>query len=216
MLTLGRHVTLNVMISSSLPSVKLGGLEERARKNTVMSIPGRQRRQPIAGLSVRQLRMRITSDDPTYQGLKKIKMSGKELARLPANLFKLTELQVLDLSPEREACLFYHLTEIPSQICNLCNLTVLAIDTNRLTCLPDELGQLHSLERLAVSNNHLSHLPPSFSSLSSLQSLYCSNNKFDHLPTAVCQIKSLRFLDFSDNDITDLPGGGFLLSRFFI
>lgn len=159
------------------------------------------------GLSLRQLRMRITMDDPIYPGLKKIKLKGKELSVLPANLFNLTELQVLDLSPEREACLFYHLVRIPPEIANLGNLTVLAIDTNKLTTLPEELCALYSLERLALSNNQLTCLPGSFPSLTNLRSLYCSNNKFDSLPRTVCQLKSLAFMDFSDNFITSIPQG---------
>ena len=168
---------------------------------------------PTNGPSAKQLKMRITINDPLYKGLKKIKLTGKELSNLPLSLFQLSELQVLDLSPEREACLFYHVTQLPVQIGNLSNLTALAIDTNKLTSLPEEICKLSSLERLAISNNHLSYLPAAFPRLSNLQSLCCSNNKFEELPRSVCQLKSLTFLDFSGNSISCMPDGRLLYLR---
>lgn len=182
-----------------------GELRGPVKEQTMNAI----RRQPPKHtvLSTRQLRMRITCDDPIHRGKKRIKLSGKELSNLPPNLFNLTELEVLDLSPEREACLFYHLERIPVEISKLTNLTVLALDTNRLESLPDELCQLYSLERLALSNNQLTDLPASLPQMSSLRSLYCSNNKFQHLPGSVCQLKQLVFLDFSDNFLTSIPHG---------
>jgi len=58
-------------------------------------------------------RLRIETDDPEYVGLKKIKIRGKELNALPPELFHVLELQVLDLSPERESCINYRLLEMP-------------------------------------------------------------------------------------------------------
>lgn len=167
----------------------------------------KKKRNTKQAVGVKQLRMRITMDDPLHLGLKKIKLSGKELGSIPPSLYKLSELQVLDLSPEREACLFYHLTHLSPAISNLRNLTVLAVDTNKLSSLPEEIGELAFLERLALSNNQISELPQSFSRLFTLRSLYCSNNCFKHLPTAVCQLKSLAFVDFSDNFLQTIPEG---------
>lgn len=42
----------------------------------------------------RQLRMRIETDDPTYPGLKKLKLRGKDLDDLPNCIFQLKELEV--------------------------------------------------------------------------------------------------------------------------
>ena len=46
----------------------------------------------------------------------------KELDALPAELFMLEELEVLDLSPEREACLRYRLPALPPAVGQLTNL----------------------------------------------------------------------------------------------
>ena len=61
----------------------------------------------------KQLRLRIEVDTMWYPGKKKLKIKGKELECLPAEVFLLNEhIEILDLSPEREACLFYHLDEV--------------------------------------------------------------------------------------------------------
>ena len=65
------------------------------------------------------MKMRITTDDKVYPGMKKFKVHGKELSRLPRVLFDLLELEYLDLSPERETCLSFGLVELPKQICRL-------------------------------------------------------------------------------------------------
>lgn len=176
-------------------------------KELALSLKRDKKKRQRHGPSVRQLRMRVTRDDPLYLGLHKIKISGKELSTLPTSIFELTELQVLDLSPEREACLYYHLAKLPSEIGNLTNLTVLALDTNRLTEVPDALCQLHLLERLGLSNNFLSALPNDFHKLTNLRSFYCSNNRLVDFPQSVCHLQSLVFLDLSDNRIIHVPAG---------
>lgn len=64
----------------------------------------------------RSLRLMIDTDDPQFAGLKKLKLQGRDLTALPIELFGLQDLQVLDASPEREACLHYKLADIPPEI----------------------------------------------------------------------------------------------------
>lgn len=154
---------------------------------------------------LKKLRLRIDSDDPLYPGLKKLKIRGKDLNDLPPEIFQILELEVLDLSPEREACIDYHLTSLPAGIGNLINLRVLMLDTNHLDDVPPELSLLGQLERLSLSNNHIRRLPDGFSKLRRLESLHLANNKFEAFPLALCDLASLRFLDFSDNLLPDLP-----------
>ena len=84
---------------------------------------------------------------------------------------------MLDLSPEREACIDIHLIGVPPDIGNLTNLRVLMLDTNQLSELPREIGQLSQLERISVSNNLLARLPDSISNLGRLESLHAANNR---------------------------------------
>ena len=74
--------------------------------------------------SLRQMKMRVTTDDDKFPGMKKFKVHGKELKSLPKSLFNLLDLEILDLSPERETCLYFQLTMIPKEISQLALLKV--------------------------------------------------------------------------------------------
>ena len=93
--------------------------------------------------STKAYRMRIELEDPLYHGQRKLKVKGRDLLNLSRHVFNLLELEVLDLSPEREACLDYKLTTLPPGIGRLINLTTLMLDTNNLT----EVGPPHPLPR---------------------------------------------------------------------
>lgn len=53
-------------------------------------------------LTMRNIRMRIETEDPLYYGQKKLKMQGRDLVNLPKAVFKIMELEVngLDFSEE--------------------------------------------------------------------------------------------------------------------
>lgn len=153
----------------------------------------------------KSLRMLIQTEDPTYYGLKKLKIKGKDLNDLPHSVFNILELEVLELSPERESCLDYKLPELPHAIGKLVNLRVLILDTNELETLALEVTLLVSLERLVLSNNHLSSLPDGFMNLKNLKSLHLSNNEIKEFPLELCDLVNLEFLDMCDNSLEELP-----------
>ncbi|KAL3310004.1 hypothetical protein Ciccas_011437 [Cichlidogyrus casuarinus] len=158
--------------------------------------------------SVRGLRHLIEENDCNYPGMKKIKIQGKDLTNLPLELFNLTEIQVLDMSPEREACLYYKLPHIPPAIgdTRLENLKVLLLDTNDLKVIPPELCQLKFLQKLCLSNNNLKELPREFTNLVNLQSLHLANNSIEFFPIEILRLINLRFLDLSTNALREIPG----------
>ena len=154
---------------------------------------------------LKKLRLRIDMDDPLYPRMKKLKIRGKDLGRLPREIFLIDELEVLDLSPERESCLYYRLTEVPPGIGKLINLRVLMLDTNEIAEVPPEICLLTSLERLSLSNNMLTSLPDAFSSLTNIRSLHVSNNRLEKFPTPILELPLLTFLDLADNELVELP-----------
>ncbi|KAI0212628.1 hypothetical protein LSAT2_002427 [Lamellibrachia satsuma] len=154
---------------------------------------------------LRKLRMEVDIDKRSYPGMKRLKIRGRDLVQLPLEIFSITELEVLDLSPERESSLCFSVVRIPSAIGRLVNLRVLMLDTNELTDLPAELTALSNLERMSLSNNHLSRLPPGFERLQNMRSLHAANNAFDEFPESLCQLTQLEFLDLSDNKLVTLP-----------
>ncbi|CAH1802336.1 unnamed protein product [Owenia fusiformis] len=154
---------------------------------------------------LKQLRYLVVTNDPPYMGMKKLKIGGRELSATPKEVFHMIELEVLDLSPERETCLFHQLRSIPPGIGNLVNLRILMLDTNDVIELPREISMLSNLEKLSLSNNLLSTLPIEFEKLQRLSSLHVANNQFETFPSVVLSLKSLEFLDLSDNRIIDVP-----------
>lgn len=154
---------------------------------------------------LKELRLRVETTDPLFYGQKKLKMRGKDLKAIPSVLFTMMDLEVLDLSPERESCLDFRLPLVPPSIGRLINLKVLMLDTNDLYTLPKEICLLQSLERLSLSNNVLSSLPHGISRLPHLRSLHMSNNKFEAFPLEVCEMRALEFLDLSDNLLVSIP-----------
>nr|XP_013816914.1 PREDICTED: leucine-rich repeat and IQ domain-containing protein 4-like [Apteryx mantelli mantelli] len=149
----------------------------------------------------------LTEHDPKHEGKKKLKISGRELASVPTQLFGMDQLQVLEMSPERQSCLRYRMELLPREISRLKNLTLLYMDSNNLKKIPAEIGTLSHLERLTLSNNSLSSLPPEIGALQRLRSLHLANNSLTELPAPLCQLRSLTFLDLSDNRIGTIPPG---------
>uniref|UniRef100_A0A8D2N6P1 Uncharacterized protein n=1 Tax=Zonotrichia albicollis TaxID=44394 RepID=A0A8D2N6P1_ZONAL len=127
------------------------------------------------------------------------------ILKYSAAVFGLKQMQVLEMSPERESCLRYRMELLPQEIGRLRNLTCLYVDSNNLKKIPAEIGTLSCLERLTLSNNSLSSLPAEMGALQRLQSLHLANNRLTELPEPLCQLRSLTFLDVSDNEIDTIP-----------
>lgn len=94
---------------------------------------------------------------------------------------------------------------------DLCDITVLDLESNLLAKLPDEFGFLRSLIVLNLKGNALKKLPGSFANLISLQSLNLSDNKFKDFPPPILRLRKLRHLDITQNAITKLPNNFFEL-----
>ncbi|XP_072045682.1 uncharacterized protein [Amphiura filiformis] len=152
--------------------------------------------------SPRQLRLRVDID-PSF-GYKRLRLTGDELLKPPPTIWKLKELEFLDMSPglDCESCFTFHLERLSPDVSNLVNLRILCLDTNKLTSLPSEVGRLVNLERLIVSNNLITDLPQSLGSLDKLCSLHLANNDLEEIPKVVYLLTNLQFLDISDNKLT--------------
>ena len=132
-------------------------------------------------------------EDATYTGLRKLKVKGKDLDDLPESIFQLRELEVLDLSPEREACIDFHLVLLPPSISLLLHLRVLMLDTNSLSHLPPSISALSRLQQLSLSNNFVSQLPQEMDQLQELSSIHLSNNHFQVFPEVLVHFLLLIF-----------------------
>lgn len=155
--------------------------------------------------TIRRLRLLIETDKILFPGLRKLNLSGKDLEMLPREIFVMEDIDVLDLSPAREACMEFKIGVIPREIGQMSNLKVLIVDTSGLKEVPRELSFCASLEKLSLSNNLIARLPESFSTLQQLTSLHLANNMLSQFPKMLCDIATLEFIDLSDNKIGRIP-----------
>ena len=121
--------------------------------------------------------------------------------KLPVNLFKLVNLQSLELS-------FNGLTVIPYEIKKLINLRSLQFDGNNIEQLPDSIGCLRKLTFIDVSDNKLNSIPDSLCELKeTLTTLYLAKNNLHKLPDNFFNLVKLRRLNITDNPIASFPVG---------
>ncbi|CAF1558626.1 unnamed protein product [Rotaria magnacalcarata] len=139
-------------------------------------------------------------------GRKRLHLKGIDTIAIPTELYELTDLDILDVTPESKSGMNYTLSRVPADFRFLINLKCLHLDNNNIVSFPAEIGELPHLETLTVSNNHLTTLPDQIRQLQRLQSCHLSNNKIEDMPSCLCYLsKSLLFLDLSYNYLRQIP-----------
>jgi internalin A len=137
-------------------------------------------------------------EEVARSGSRSLDLKNLELEELPAELFNLTDLTILTLA-------FNQLTRVSGDIGQLANLRYLYLYDNRLTALPESLGLLAELTYLAVSGNQLTELPESIGRLTKLQILYVGDNRLTVLPKALAGLTNLVRFSAPSNQFTVLP-----------
>ncbi len=131
---------------------------------------------------------------------------GIDTIAIPSELYELTDLDILDVTPESKSGMNYTLSRVPTDFRLLTNLKCLHLDNNDIVSIPPEISELQHLEILTVSNNHLTTLPDQIRQLQRLQSCHLANNKMEEMPLCLCYLtKSLLFLDISYNYLQQIP-----------
>ncbi len=134
-----------------------------------------------------------------------LRLSSRSLrGQIPAELGKLTELRVLDLTQNE-------LTgRIPTELARLTRLRELNLGANDVTgALPAELARLNSLERLNLWENRLTgEIPAELGQLSSLDSLSLNDNRLTgEIPVELSRLTQLKVLSLYNNELTGaIPG----------
>ncbi len=117
---------------------------------------------------------------------------------MPSEIGDLTELTVLDLSQN-------NLRSLSPEIGSLTKLKELKLYDNLLASLPPEIGNLTNLTMLFLRSNSLKNLPPEIGSLSNLTELTLANNNLISLPPEIGNLASLALLTLANNNLTTLP-----------
>ena len=129
--------------------------------------------------------------------IKELDLSHNNLTQLPVEIGQLTQLTVLYLSNNK-------LTYLPVEIGLLTQLTVLYLYNNNLTQLPVEIGLLTQLTKLYLDGNQLTQLPVEIGLLTQLTTLYLARNQLTHLPVEIGLLTRLTILYLSGNMIENL------------
>jgi Leucine-rich repeat (LRR) protein len=107
-----------------------------------------------------------------------LNLSGQGLEKVPSSVFKMTNLEELDLSNNR-------LTgALPGEIRFLKNLRKLNVSNNQMTGIPAEIGQLTNLEELDYQNNQITGLPMEIQNLKKLRVFNLAGNNYSELDMA--------------------------------
>jgi Leucine-rich repeat (LRR) protein len=87
------------------------------------------------------------------------------------------------------------MTEIPGEIENFKNLTVLNVSRNELHSLPEWLGSMTNLRELDISENtQIKSLPDNFNRLCNLETLHISDTNIVKVPQYIREFKKLKIL----------------------
>lgn len=123
----------------------------------------------------------------------KLDLSGQELEKVPDYVFKLIDLEELDISNNQIT------GGLPAEIRNLKNLKILNANNNLMTGIPSEIGQLPNLQVLNINNNFLAGIPKEIGWAQNLQTLDLSNNQLTNLPSELADLINLKTLNLSGN-----------------
>lgn len=123
----------------------------------------------------------------------RLDLSGQELKRVPDYVFKLNNLEELNISNNQ-------LTGVlQAEIANLKSLKVLKADNNLMTSMPAEVGQLLNLQIFSINNNLLASIPKEIGQMQSLEILDLSNNQLTGLPYEMGNLKNIQTINISGN-----------------
>ncbi|CAO3627160.1 unnamed protein product [Cunninghamella blakesleeana] len=99
-----------------------------------------------------------------------------------------------------------HLSDLPSNLSLLKQLTVLQLSLNRFEKIPDIIFELSNLRELNMSKNQISVIPDTIGNLNHLENLDFSENQIGpSLPNTMAQLTNLRKLDLGHNKLTCFP-----------
>ncbi|XP_072025769.1 uncharacterized protein [Amphiura filiformis] len=161
-----------------------------------------------------------------YQGSAfdlRVDLNYRNMQRLPNDLFKLVELQWLNLNVNKLRDLPQGMSALkklkwlylenncfdkfPRVLCELKDLMKLYFSNNTVRNLPIQVRQLTHLRLLDLSDNNLSEFPMELctDSLCNLEKLFLDNHNFTSLPAQISALKGLKLLWLNDNKLEWLP-----------
>lgn len=128
------------------------------------------------------------------RSLRELYLTSANVGSIPACIFSLTTLVVLDLEGNR-------LRHVPDQISALSRLEELNLRSNELQCVNPAIAGLACLRGLELSDNQLETIPPELGRLGTLQVLGLSQNRITAVPSAILALPCLTDLYLYNNPL---------------
>ena len=144
---------------------------------------------------------KIEGIHPDINNLTKLKLlflGNNSFERLPS-ISNLTKLWYLDLSQLK------NMENIPASVFTLTNLEVLDVGWGGLKSLPPEIENLKKLKELRIGSSKLKTIPKELGNCLEIEELYVSFNELSELPETIGNLKKLRTIEFGGNNIKKLP-----------
>jgi Leucine-rich repeat (LRR) protein len=118
----------------------------------------------------------------------KLVLRKQKFKSFPTEIFKLKNLQYLDISKNS-------IKYLPDSIGTLKNLQYFSCSKTGLEKIPGEIGQLSNLKYLNLNQNEIEYLPPQIGNLESLEILDLWSNNFSEYPSSLASLTKLKVLD---------------------
>lgn len=126
----------------------------------------------------------------------KLVLRKQKLKKFPEQIFKLKNLQYLDLSKN-------NIREIPEGIGELTQLQILIVSKTGLDRVAPDIGKLKNLKYINLNQNELVLLPPQFGDLESLEIADLWSNNLNELPATLGKLRKLKVMDLRNILFTD-------------
>ena len=152
----------------------------------------------IETLNLEATKINVIPTQLNTVNLRELNLCQNYLQKLPKSFFKLTRLEVLDLSKN-----IFH--ALPERIGQLKSLRKLYFSNNQFEKVPVSLGMLKNLEELDLSKNRIRYLPKEIGNLLQLTCLVLRSNNIQSLPEEISKLTHLKTLDMGENCIRELP-----------
>lgn len=166
----------------------------------------------------------IDSDEagPQFGGVHTMDLHGNMLQELPAGLGRLSLLSKLNLSRNKLHMNVFDVVsrihgirelklaendlqgDLPASLCNLLELEVLDVQSNKITDIPGELGHLTHLRSINITDNQLKAIPMELFESPSLIELQASKNRLEGTLFSIVAITQLQELNVANNSIISL------------
>ncbi|KAF2852287.1 L domain-like protein [Plenodomus tracheiphilus IPT5] len=169
----------------------------------------------------------IDSDEagPQFGGVHTMDLHGNMLRELPAGLGRLSLLSKLNLSRNKLSMHVFDVVsrihgirelklaendlqgDLPASLCNLLELEVLDVQSNKITDISGELGHLTHLRSINITDNQLKAIPMELFESTSLIELQASKNRIEGTLFSIGAIAHLQELNVASNSILSLCEG---------